>query len=228
MRELQSIIGFLQFACSVIMPGRAFLRRLINLLVGKKSPNCFITLNKAARLDIQAWFHFLESYNYKTFFLEDRWQNSDSLCLFTDAATTCGYGALFGHEWFNGDWPDSWKTAHITILELFPIVAAVETWGERLANKCVLFFTDNEAVSYIINKQTSSDSKIMVLVRIMVMSCLRWNILFKAKHIPGKFNILADKISRFQIPQARILAPFLNGEATEIPSHILPQNFQLC
>ena len=30
LRELQSLIGFLNFACSVIVPGRAFLRRLID------------------------------------------------------------------------------------------------------------------------------------------------------------------------------------------------------
>lgn len=30
-RDLQSLIGLLNFACSVIVPGRVFLRRLINL-----------------------------------------------------------------------------------------------------------------------------------------------------------------------------------------------------
>ena len=31
LREIQSVVGFLNFACMVVPPGRAFLRRLIDL-----------------------------------------------------------------------------------------------------------------------------------------------------------------------------------------------------
>ena len=34
LKELQSLIGLLNFACSVVTPGRGFLRRLINLTIG--------------------------------------------------------------------------------------------------------------------------------------------------------------------------------------------------
>ena len=34
LKELQSLIGVLNFGCTVIVPGRAFLRRLIDLTVG--------------------------------------------------------------------------------------------------------------------------------------------------------------------------------------------------
>ena len=34
LKELQSLIGLLNFACSVVTPGRVFLRRLINLTIG--------------------------------------------------------------------------------------------------------------------------------------------------------------------------------------------------
>ena len=44
LRELQSIIGLLNFTCSVVLPGRAFLRRLIDLSRGIQRPHfkiCF-------------------------------------------------------------------------------------------------------------------------------------------------------------------------------------------
>ena len=44
LRELQSLIGLLNFACSVIVPGRAFLHRLIDLTVGHSKPHHFIRL----------------------------------------------------------------------------------------------------------------------------------------------------------------------------------------
>ena len=47
LREIQSLIGLLNFGCSVVVPGRAFLRRLIDLTRGVKSPCHFIRLNKS-------------------------------------------------------------------------------------------------------------------------------------------------------------------------------------
>ena len=38
LREIQSLIGVLNFACRVVKPGRAFLRRLINTTLGIKTP----------------------------------------------------------------------------------------------------------------------------------------------------------------------------------------------
>ena len=38
LKEIQSLTGVLNFACSVVKPGRAFLRRLIDLTIGIKSP----------------------------------------------------------------------------------------------------------------------------------------------------------------------------------------------
>ena len=44
LRDLQSLIGTLNFACKVIVPGRTFLCRLINLTVGVANPNHLIRL----------------------------------------------------------------------------------------------------------------------------------------------------------------------------------------
>ena len=63
LRELQSLIGTLNFACKVIVPGRSFLRRLIDLTIGIRRPNFHIRLNNKARLDLAAWLIFLQSFN---------------------------------------------------------------------------------------------------------------------------------------------------------------------
>lgn len=39
MREVQSLLGLLNFVCSVIVPGRAFLRRLFDLTLGHTCPH---------------------------------------------------------------------------------------------------------------------------------------------------------------------------------------------
>ena len=44
--ELQSLIGTLQFACRVVVPGRTFLQRIINLTRGMPSRLHHVRLNK--------------------------------------------------------------------------------------------------------------------------------------------------------------------------------------
>jgi hypothetical protein len=41
------------------------------------------------------------------------------------------------------------KDLHITVKEIFPIVLAVEIWGQTLSNHKVLFMIDNQAVCYL-------------------------------------------------------------------------------
>ena len=67
-KSLQSLIGLLNFTCSVIVPGRTFLC-LINLTVGVKCPRYFIRLNQGTKSDLKLRLTFLESYNTKSFFM---------------------------------------------------------------------------------------------------------------------------------------------------------------
>ena len=63
-REMQSLIGLLNFCCSVVIPGRAFLRRLIDLTSGLTSgltsPYHHIRLNRESKHDIRMWLTFLD------------------------------------------------------------------------------------------------------------------------------------------------------------------------
>ena len=46
LQEIQSLTGLLNFACSVVVPGRAFLRRLIDLTIGVRHPHFQIRLSR--------------------------------------------------------------------------------------------------------------------------------------------------------------------------------------
>ena len=70
LKEVQSLTGHLNFACCVILPGRAFLRRLIDLTIGIQSPFHFIRLKKEVKADLRNW-QYLDEYNGKSYFLED-------------------------------------------------------------------------------------------------------------------------------------------------------------
>ena len=74
LKEVQSLTGHLNFACCVILPGRAFLRRLIDLTIGIQSLFNFIRLKKEVKADLRNWQEYLDEYNGKSYFLEDFWQ----------------------------------------------------------------------------------------------------------------------------------------------------------
>lgn len=227
LRELQSLIGLLNFACSVILPGRAFLRRLIDLTCGVRHPTHRIRLTQAVKLDMSMWLNFLCDFNGASFFLHDTWNTSSSLQLYTDSAGSIGFGAVFGSMWCYGEWPKKWKSFNIAFLEFYPILLSLLLWGNMMRNQRIVFFTDNEALVHVINKSSCKDQNLMVFVRALVLCCLKNNILFRAKHIAGVKNVLADSLSRLQITRFRELAPAcMHSVPTQIPLHLLPQNWE--
>ena len=226
LKEVQSLNGLLNFACSVIRPGRAFLRRLIDLTVGVHLPNHRIRLNREVKEDLKTWLSFLLNFNGRYFFLDDLWVNSSTLNLFTDASGAHGFGAIFGSHWCYRKWPSNWEYQNIAILEFYPIVLSLYLWGEAMSNQCILFFTDNESLVHVINRQTCKDKHLMAFVQKLVSICLHHNILFKAKHIPGIHNNQADALSRLQVQTFRHLAPtHMDPLPTDIPQHLQPQNW---
>lgn len=223
LQEIQSLTGLLNFACTVVVPGRAFLRRLIDLTIGVRKPQFLIRLSKDVKEDLLVWQSFLSGFNGRSFFLADQWTNSNQLELYTDASGALGYGAVFGRHWCYGQWPHSWCHLNIAFLELYPIVLSLHLWGQDMQNQRILFFTDNEALVHVINKQSCRDKNLMFLVRRLVLVCLERNICFKAKHIPGVHNVLADALSRLKLQTFKQLAPAcMNPHPTEIPHHLQP------
>lgn len=116
LRELQSLIGLLNLTCLVVVPGRAFLGRLIDLTKGVRKPHHRVRLSKGAKLDLAIWHRFLENFNGRSFFSRGRLgDNGYSQTLYRlswfDRLWSC-----FGRHWLHGLWPASWQTYNIAVL----------------------------------------------------------------------------------------------------------------
>ena len=59
LRELQSLIGSINFVCQVIVPGRAFFRRLIVATCDVRRPHHKIRLSRGMKEDLRVWLLFL-------------------------------------------------------------------------------------------------------------------------------------------------------------------------
>ena len=224
LRQLQSVIGHLNFACKVVKPGRCFLRRLYNLTIAVSNPSHLIKLNKETRADLRLWSQFLDHYNGCTLMTGDRFVTSKTLRLQTDAASTKGFSCIFDNMWTFGAFPSNLpgKAIHINILELYPITLAVHLFGYLWQHKNILFLCDNLTIVHCINKQSSKDPIIMTLLRVIVLKALECNFCFAAKHVPSVENTLADKLSRLQVDDALSIAPHLDRVPLPIPRTLAP------
>ena len=70
----------------------------------------------------------------------------------------------------------SWRHRNIAFLEFYPIVLSLYLWGQLIKDQHVLFFTNNEALVHVINRQTCHDKDLMLSVRKLVLVCLKYNI----------------------------------------------------
>lgn len=146
--------------------------------------------------------------------------------MYTDAETSTGFGAVLTNAWFFGPWGPKSRKLPIVWQEMYVIVAATSLWVEQLLHRSILFLCDNAAVVFILNKQSTKDESLMALVRRLVLLCMRHNILFRAKHVPGQLNVLADRLSRFQVAEFKKQASRINWtvdvEAQELPKNLRP------
>ena len=223
LKELQSLIGTLQFACRVVVPGRAFLQRIIGLTRGIPNSRWHIKLNAEFRKDISMWLTFLDHWNGASFFLGDSILSSPELQLFTDASGSLGYAGYLSGQWFQGRWLPQHLINPATGIsidwqELFAIYIACYLWGPSWSGKRICMWCDNLPVVTIINSKRSRSPRIMDLVHSITILTLVYNFTFSAKHIPGLDNSIADSLSRFQMDCFHSLAPNASPTPCIIPT----------
>lgn len=181
LRALQSLLGKLNFACRIIPMGRVFCRRLSAATAGVKRPTHFIRLTREHREDLKVWYEFLTSYNGRAVWMSGPVSNFD-VELVTDAAGSTGFGAYFQGRWSAEPWPQSWERAgflgNLVLLELFPVVLALELWGEACRNLKLRINCDNMGVVQVVNRMSASSHPVIRLLRQLVFRCLSLNILF--------------------------------------------------
>lgn len=82
------------------------------------------------------------------------------------------------------------------LIFLYLIVVVIHFGARELQNVTVWFWCDNQAVVYVVNRQTLQSPRVMVLVNAFVLQCFRINTLFLARHVPElqKQNSITDTI----------------------------------
>ena len=217
-RELESLIGVLQHACTVVAPGRTFLRQVIALLSVAKQPHHHIRLNAAFQSDLTWWRIFATSWNGSSLVVRADGKKAQ---VTTDASGTWGCGGWSGTEWFQLAWDDKSMQLHITVKELVPILIAVMTWGQKWRGYIVTVLCDNEAVVTILGSRYCKEPTLMHMLRVLFFAEAHYQFRLVAQHIPGTCNTLADHLSRNQLNKFHKKFPSANEYASPVPFSVL-------
>ena len=119
-----------------------------------------------------------------------------ALQIFTDASNE-GWGAHLDDHTTRGTWSLPESKFHINHLELKAVFLALKEFRTLVCNKTVLIATDNTTVVAYINKEGGMKSGSLCALMWRILSwCTRQQVTLRARHIPGRLNVIADKLSR--------------------------------
>ena len=119
-----------------------------------------------------------------------------ALQIFTDASKE-GWGAHLDEHTARGQWSLPESKLHINHLELKAVFIALKEFQTLVFNKTVLVATDKTTVVAYINKEGGMKSGSLCALLWRILSwCTRQQVTLRARHIPGRLNVIADKLSR--------------------------------
>ena len=200
-REVESLIGKLQFAARCVRPGRILITRLINWLKGLDRESQH-PVPEQARKDIRWWKHFMKEYNGVSLMWLEAEPTLDTI-LATDACLT-GYGGISGQHYFKGEFGDELRGKNIAILEIIAVMVGLKLWAHNFRGKYFWIHVDNEAVATILNTGASKNEDLQEVLREIAYLAAQYQFVIRAKHIPGVTNRIPDWLSRWGEEQSRI------------------------
>ena len=201
-REFLSLLGQLNAAADFVMLGRLHLRPLQMSLLAQWRPQT-LPLQHQIKLTADV-LHHLNWWKQHRLYLQGVPMKADppSHHIFSDASLT-GWGSHLEPEGllYHGVWSKTQSRLHINILEMMAISLTLRRALQFIKNSTVLISTDNTTVVAYLNRQggTHSPDLCMEVWKTLIW-CHQNQINLLIKHIPGKFNVLADRLSRITKP----------------------------
>ena len=193
-RELQSLLGLLQFVASVSPPTRVFTNRMLQNLrdTPKRGSE---TLSLGFKRDLKFFRRLLPEFNGIRILDKREVECQNQLEL--DACLT-GCGAFTGTEFYAEQWPpDVLMAKHpIAHLELLNVSVATKMWGDQWGGRRVRVLCDNTNACDAITTGRSRDPFIQDCVRELFFTCAKNDIEILAQHQPGRLMVRADALSR--------------------------------
>ena len=221
-RDLESLIGQLHHASTVVKPGRSFTRRMIDLCKSVHRRDRPIRLNKSFHSDLAWWRLFLTQWNGVAM-MPTLTNKRPEYTVTSDASGSWGCGAFCDNLWLQIPWSDSTAllSQSIAVKEMIPIIASCVVWGHDWRGKHILAKSDNESAVHVIKRRSCKDETLMHMLRCLFFIEALFGFTLVAEHIPGAHNELADAISRNHATLFLSKVPGACRTPTSVPQELL-------
>ena len=104
LRDVQSLVGKLNFVTSCVRPGRVFISRILNFLRQFTQESQSLEISDQLKKDLTWWYRFLPLYNGVSLLNLDEWSEPDEF--FASDACLLGCGGICGKSFFHCEFPD--------------------------------------------------------------------------------------------------------------------------
>ena len=198
LKEIQSLLGKLNFVAACVRPGRVLLKWLKQLYKeNTKSHPIPLYVKK----DIIWWYSFLPLYNGVSMMLYEQWCSPDSVFSCDSSLQACG--GFWNGRYFHTKFPAfvAEKRYSINILEMLAIIVCLKLWGYLFVGKRIQIFCDNESVCHCINSGRTQNEVLQSCLREVCFLAAIHEFQIKAVHLSSSDNRLADHLSRFDTDQ---------------------------
>ena len=201
-RMFLSLLGKLNATAQFVILGRLHLRPLQMALFSQWKPHIL-------PLEHKIWITDPIKTHLKWWDNKDRFIQGVPLkpppvshTVFSDASVS-GWGAHLEPEGVlcHGVWTQDQSLLHINVLEMKAVLLALKQFQNIIGNSSVMIVTDNASVVAYIRKEGGTHSPSLCMeVWETLLWCHNKGISLRVRHIPGKNNILADRLSRISKP----------------------------
>ena len=198
-RQLETLLGKLQFVSNCVRPGRVMVLRLRERLPLSVADRNLVTQEMLK--DIRWWEVFLPVYKGTSIMWMEQINEADAL-IATDACMT-GLGAVGCKQYFSVEVQQEWLTQGYTIahLEMMAVLVALRVWKKQLHGCRFVINCDNQNVVNAIVNGFTRDMKMAVLLREFAFTCATGEFEVVPRYIRSQDNRLPDLLSRRYLHQ---------------------------
>lgn len=198
---MQSLVGKLNFASSVVRAGRVYMARLIETLKNKNSRNKFLKLELSDQVqsDIQWWQEHIKLNTGVSMMSRKKWTKIEASWASDSSESGLGAWSESLKQFFHLQLNEEWSQKDINVKEGAALMLSVKKWIQHFRAQRLLVQCDNQAVVTVLNSGRAHNKWLQACLREIQHWCGLNSTEIRAVWIKTEENAIADCLSRWHL-----------------------------